>query len=253
MLRLWPETVNLCLLPGASWVHRRGKATDIDTGDAVDGEALIASLLGRTEASPLFGKGARVNVIVPDGLAQLMPLPWQPALTTQQQLQAYARASLAAQGACAEGQWAVQGAFRKYGQPGLAVAVSTASIDLLRSGLAACGARLQSVMPLSIAVYWSHRPRGRRGWSLALVREHTRLTALAYSGGAFMEFDAEPVAGTVDASMRRLGRRLGAAGVTPSHITVWDGARQPVEQGTLLQLWPEASVERADRSRWSVR
>lgn len=253
MLRLWPETVTLCLLPGASWVHRRGKATEVDTGDAVDGEALIASLLSRAEAGSLFGKGARVNAIVPDSLALLMPLPWQPALSTQQQLRAYARASLAAQGACAEGQWAVQGAFRKHGQPGLAVAVSTGSIELLRSGLAGCGARLQSVMPLSVAVYWSCRTRGRRGWSLALVREHTRLTALAYNSGAFAEFDAEPVAGTVDASMRRLGRRLGAAGVSPSRIALWDGARQAMEDGTLHRLWPEASIERVDHSRWSVR
>jgi hypothetical protein len=228
------------------------KFVDLEV-EATTSESLIGEAGGLLDAHAIRSKGARVDVIVSDSVGHVLPLAWQPALSSPQQLQGYARASLVAQGTCAEGQWAVQGAFRQYGQSGLGLALPTATIEHLRSLLADRGARLRSVLPLSAAVYWTRAPGSNKELSLALVCERARMTGLIYRGGSLMQLDAEPVSGMADLSLRRLARRLGACGVLPKRISVWRGAQYSFDQGALQSIWPEASVFQVERRRWSVR
>lgn len=251
MLRLWPEVLEIGLFPGQCWLRRGARLSRADGGAGYQQqlEALRGLLAGETRR---FGRFARADVFVTDAHAQIALLPWQANLQTQAQMNAYGKACLDAKGQCSEGEWSVHAGFRHFGAHGLAAAMLAGLVTQLRDVLASVNVQLRSVAPASAAAYWYHRPSGKRGTSVLLFSDASRLTAAVYEDGRLSAIDVESVFGATGLAASRLERRVQMRHAAIRHVEVAGSSVSEWHPERLGEIFQGAVIMPAQRARWSL-
>lgn len=222
MLRLWPERYTLNLFGKQSWlrVNQRVHEAGAETGDVQDLLAIADRLLSFAPVSGTVQPS--LDVLVSNEKSRVVLLPWQERVRTAAQQLSYAEACLADSGVLIDGGWIVQAGFRRYGGVGLGLAMPREFVDGLRELAISRRLRIRSVMPLSAAAYWQHRPK-IAGEALLLLREDQRVTSMRYLGKALDSIDVQPIGGDwKEATLRLLRRHM--KGRTPGHIACWSSA-----------------------------
>jgi len=212
---LWPERLNIGLFPGQSWMERDAVVTPHDAADLLDALESILS----AQAKPLR-KGSRVQLLISDSVAFVMPLAWQELLTSPDELRTYARAAFEQRGAPVDEGWIVQTGFRHFRAMGIAYAVRRQWMERAFELLAAKGLQLSSVLPVSAAAYW-RLAGAAQAKQIVLLREPARLTAIAGQGARFLDLDVQPVAGSLEQAATRLLKRVAVAQGDVQQVSVW--------------------------------
>ncbi|WP_373989874.1 hypothetical protein [Duganella sp. BuS-21] len=252
MLRLWPETLHVGLFPGCCWL--RCGAADLDIPEVarvVSADAdLLSSLAAMLEAQgATLRKGSRIDILVSDSVAMLAVLPWQEQLSSPAEMHGYAVACFEQQGIEISDSWTLQTAFRSHRAAGLGYAVRTDWIGRLLAIVQAAGLRLGSVLPVSAAAYWRHRPPSRTKQSTLLLSEAKRLTALSFSGRCLHSIDIEPVTACSIAGTRLVTRVQAVSGMAPQ-VGLWapEGGKP---DGVALAGLPDIELAILPSDRWS--
>jgi hypothetical protein len=248
---LWPECITVGLFPGHCWL-RRGAAVMSQDGDFMDADQMLAALdtlLGALD-KPLR-KGARVQLLVSDSLAAVMPLPWQDLLTSPEELCTYALAAFEQRGMALDDGWIVQTGFRHFRSSGIAYALRRAWMARLLEWLTARQWRLASVLPVSAAAYWRVRSKGN-GKQVVLLREPGRVTAMIGQGARLLDLDVQPVAGPVEQAAARLLKRVSVTHGALGHVGEWH-ARADSEASlasAVSACLPDIAVESLPLQAW---
>ncbi|WP_426323375.1 hypothetical protein [Pseudoduganella sp. R-43] len=215
MSLLWPERLTIGLFPGQSWIVRDAVVTQHGAED------LLVALEGMlsAQAKPLR-RGTRVQLMISDSVAFVMPLAWQELLTSPDELRTYARAAFEQRGAPVDEGWIVQTGFRHFRSLGIAYAVRRQWIEQVLELLAAKGLKLSSVLPVSAAAYW-RLAGAAQAKQIVLLREPARLTAIAGQGARFLDLDVQPVAGSFEQAATRLLKRVAVAQGDVQQVSIW--------------------------------
>lgn len=228
MSRLWPDSIVIGLFPGQCWL-RRGRHVLAASASALEPTELLSALAAMlTSLEKPLRKGSRVHVLVSDALAAILPLPWQVALVTPQEMQGYARACFDQQGIHIDESWAVATAFRHYGATGLAFAISDVWLRELLDLLAGRQLRVSSILPACLAAYW-RAPNTFIGRRALLLHEPQRLSALVYDGKRLLGHDVQPLLGAAELGVTRLLRRIAITHGSIKRIDQW-------------QAWPGPTI-----------
>ena len=251
MLRLWPDTVVIGLFPQGCWLRSGKRSLRRDVPLAAGIEQVLCELDELlNELGAKARRFTRAEVYLSDGYCRSILVPWQFALESDEQIQQYGRACLEGSGSIVDGDWAVHCGFRHHGAPGLAACVPAALIGQIQQRLSPRGIRLRSVMPISSAAYWYHRPARSQGTYLLLLEEAKRLTAFAYSRGRAMSIDIEPMFADKGRARERLFNRLNLAHQTISNVHHW--AIESHGANDDFPLPGGAVITRVLGERWSV-
>lgn len=256
MLRLWPDSAQLGLFPDHCWLRHRGTIYEHSlpqvTGPLDEALLQAAAELLVTHADKL-GKRSRMDVLVSDEIAAVMPLPWQDQLGGDQEREAYALACFEARQIAVNSEWVIQADFRKHGTTGLAYALPREWLARLLELSTAAGYRLREVLPVSAAAYYRHRPTRGAAHSLLLLKEARRTTAFCFQGRALLALDVEPVTSSTPEPGKRLLSRVLTDEAAASHAFEWTA--QPAESAKLSQVLPQVLPQAlhiaVDRHAWS--
>lgn len=251
MSLLWPERITAGLFPGNCWLQR-GAAVVTHGGDFSGADQLLQAfdvMLGAQE-QPLR-KGTRVQLLVSDSLANIMPLAWQDLLVSPEELRTYACAGFEQRGMLLDDGWVVQTGFRYFRSTGIAYAVRQQWMVRLLELLAARGLKLASVLPVSAAAYWRQR-RGLAGKRVVLLREPGRLTALVGQGAHLLDIDVQPVAGPLEQAATRLLKRVAVAHGAIERVGEWHAEAESAIslEAIALACLPDAAVTRLPLQAW---
>jgi len=256
VLRLWPDSAQLGLFPDHCWLRHRGTIYEHSlpqvTGPLDEALLQAAAELLVAHADKL-GKRSRIDVLVSDEIAAVMPLPWQDQLGGDQEREAYALACFEARQIAVNSEWAVRADFRQHGANGLAYALSRRWLTRLLELTTAAGYTLREVLPVSAAAYYRHRPIRGSSHSLLLLKEARRTTAFRFHGSKLLDLDVEPVTLSTSESGKRLLRRVLPDEVATSHVFEWtsQSAESAKLSPVVSQVLPQAAYIAVDRHAWS--
>jgi len=252
---LWPDTVSVGLFPGESWL-RRGRTT-VATARTVDALAtpedlLVALQTLLAEQGKQLRQRDRVNLVVSDSVGVLVALPWQEQLIAVDELQAYGFACFEQRGVAIDHNWVMQTGFRQYSVAGIAYAIPRDWLQELMLLLETRGLRLGSVLPVSAAAFWQHRPP-KAGRAVLLQSEMRRVTSLVYQSGRFIGIDVEPVITDRASAGKRLLKRLAAAQGDIGSVGYWQVAPSDDDGSNkfISACLPDTVVHLLKRDIWS--
>jgi hypothetical protein len=236
------------LFPRCCWLQRPRAGQEITRTPEVFDAALSLTLLEEmlVECDDRPPKGAYVDIAVSDNVGVAIALPWHAALTSTEELQAYAAVCFEQGGMEGGQEWVVRGDYRRHGGAGMAYALPrgwmTAVLDLLQSR----GLKLGSVLPVSGLAYWRYTPR-RSKRSLIVLQESFRTTALIFDGGTFCGLDVEPDAGDADRAGKRLMSRIQSRTAAIDTVWYWTPCASAHVPGFLGDTVPDATLGRLPR------
>ena len=197
----------------ARWIEGSALAAAVaaagsDAGDPLD--ALLAALQAIQPGPGALAAG-RVRVVVDDHWLAVAGVPWSPAAMRVAADQAYARAHLAAEGFEVGPFDTLRLDDGPYGVPRLAVAYPAALVSALQQLAERFGARLGSVLPLSVVAWKFARKVGAgRADAVAVVDAGSTLFVQGGQGGG----------DGAAAVIARLHAGPGANGL-PSALEIW--------------------------------
>ena len=249
MLRLWPERHTLFLMPEGGWMAsgKVSRTASPGAGTPVQQVQDMAQQL----LSPLSGMRSLVqtlDVVLSDDICRLSVLPWQPRLRGADERRRYAEACMESEGIGGD-QWVVQGGYRSFGAPGLAVAVRRDLLSCLIELAATRALRLRSVLPLGAVAYWRHRPIRRHG-EVLILDQGRLITAMAYVQGTLKNIDIQPAAGNRSLALTQLARRCQAGMSDVAQLIHWNGATSALDESILTAAWPGALIKNIARGSW---
>jgi hypothetical protein len=249
--RLLPEELTIGLFPGGCWLSRRTGVTELAIACPVQLSELSLAVddLFDAQAKPP-AKDCGVQLLLSDSIGPTIPLPWQERLTGEAELRAYALACFERRGVVLDDSWVVHADFRHFGASGAAFALPADWVDDVRTRIAARGAVLRMVMPVSASVYWYWRGGRQRAPTLIVLNEEDRLTALLYGQYGLVEVDAQSVMGQRDQAVRRLLLRLVASYAAVREVHLWSSAGEGPTDVAITQVMPDAVVRRHARNAW---
>lgn len=251
MLRLWPERLSLCILSSSAWLRSRSAFQEASEARFSAANRSLLDIAEELLPDERVGAGIRpvLDIIVSDEVAHAVVLPWQEKLRTPAQQHSYAKACLEDEG-IAGADWLMQSGFRKYGHPGIAVALRREIAAGLNDMAQSRRMRLRSVLPLSAAAYWAYQPANREG-SVLVLDEGRRLTVLGYGQGMLNRIDVQPGQGNRSQAILRLMRRTLAELPKTCHLDYWNGHNSPLSDDALAGIFPNATVRRISREAWA--
>ncbi|WP_374581713.1 hypothetical protein [Pseudoduganella sp.] len=250
MLRLWPEAISVGLFSGHCWLRRGALETRSESGMDFAGQLETVRELLAVQTRR-FGRFARADVVVSDSHARVALVPWQDSLHSEAQVNAYGRAILESMGFIADEGWCAHTGFRHYGAPGFTSALPASLVDQLRAECSKAGVVLRSVLPVSAAVYWYHRPALKKGESVLLINEPGRLTAVVHQSGRLSALDIEPIVGTVEQAATRLEARIQMRCPAIRQVEVCSQPLAAWNESRLSQLFAQAQIRKLPRACWS--
>lgn len=257
MSLLWPETIRIGLFPGHCWLQRgRGDAglTSVALPSSAQPQELLAALSTMLSGqTPALRKGSRLQILVSDGMAAVVALPWQEHLSGEQEMALYAQACFEKQGMPVDADWTMQAGFRDHRAAGIAYALPEAWLRELLALLATRGLKLGSVLPVAASAYWRRARLPKIGQALLLLREPRRVTAMLYDASGWLGVDVEPVTSNETVSCTRLLRRVTATHSAINRVAQWDAAASAdvAMSAVITMCLPEAELHQLDRSVWS--
>jgi hypothetical protein len=183
-------------------------------------------------AELLVGKALPIRIYLSNHFVQLLALPWQEALDSEAEWEAFARQALKT--AYGRDDILVRLAMQGYGSPVLAVGVETAFHDELAETVKATGCTLKSLEPAATAAFDAHRKRlSPDGWFFAA--QPGMLAGMRLREGRIASASMHPLeadwSGSVQAAIQR---ELVKHGDTES--TVFLHAAAPVSLASLPGL-----------------
>lgn len=226
MLRLWPETVDICLFPGVAWRVKKGaKPTPLLCEPTPDAAVLLEQLLSLLDAQdPPLRPGSRVELTVSDTVANVVAMPWQRNIRGTAEIDAYAHACFQHAGLTVDSGWAVHAEFRDLDAFGLAYAIPNVWLESLLAALAQRTLVLSSVLPLSARMYFAGKPR-QGAWPCVMFgRERQRHIACVFGPAGLIGYDVEAIVGGVDQSAQRLEGRVAAQHGNILRHAIWQAA-----------------------------
>lgn len=235
MSRLWPESLEIGLFPGHSWIFRSklfGRV-EVQQGEvagftsAQTALEILSTLLSQHAAD--LPKAAKVNLLVSDVLGATFPLAWQSDLHNQEERDRYAALLLKReQPSTLEPHTVCTARYRHFGQRGLAVGMNADWLNALAERLNAHGLTLQRVMPITAHVYDCH-PLGRdTAPKCLLLIEERSVVAMTYASGVWCGLDVELTCPSHQQALRRLNSRLDFSSV--AEVLVWSPRTNQTEQ-----------------------
>ncbi|NVD69555.1 hypothetical protein HUX88_03155 [Duganella sp. BJB1802] len=254
MSRLLPESIRIGLFPGGCWM-KRGRGAPIvapQADGACDADALLAALAALLAGVPKSGVGKmRLHVVVSDTLAAIAVLPWQAALAGEEELMAYGQACFERDGRLIDDGWVMRVGFRRFNAAGMAYALPRRWMEKLQVVCRDAGARLVTVLPVSAAAYWRHRPTRPAGSGLVLLEEASRLTALVYAGGSLIARDVQSVTGDTAVAGLRLLKRVSAGHGAAEAVQCWPAVSPESAAGWVHDCLPDARITPMLADVWS--
>jgi hypothetical protein len=242
VLRLWPETINICLFPGVAWIQKRHVApkpvTSIAASSPLD---QLRTLLDAQE--PPLRPGTRIALTVSDTAANIVAMPWQAALQRAAEIDAYAHACFQQAGLTMGDGWTMHAEFRARGAMGLAYALPNALLEAVLVELAPRQLALANVLPLSAALYFGTWPR-QGAWPAVLVaRERGRHVACVFGPTGLIGYDIEAIVGNAVNSKRRLEGRIAAQYGAAVRRAAWEACDDAVDSQVALghHVWQAAA------------
>lgn len=178
---LWP--LDTCLSEPISGMTEPDQDTLAPWHAALD--RLLARIMeraGNSAGSAWRGRAA-LRVLVSERWFAAAVLPWSSALLSETAARAYVRDQLQAAGFEVEPNATLHTDDLGYGQPRLAVAYPRELIDALSAAAARLGCRLDAVLPLGVAAWWSVRGALVRAGGLLAVLENEGLMLLQGQAG----------------------------------------------------------------------
>lgn len=224
MSPLWPDTVQVGLFPGLSWLKskRAEKVLSLASAPVHDAKALLNTLAAMLDAEAnMLRKGSKVVVTVSNSVAAITTLPWQPSLTRASELQGYARACFEKLGVAIDDEWTMHTEFRHYGAMGLAYALPNAWLADLIDLLQTRDLKLQTVLPVTAKAYAHPMLRRQSGKTLILLQDELCCSALVINSNGLCGYDVEPVIGSPQESSVRLLKRVGVREGEIGNVVSW--------------------------------
>jgi hypothetical protein len=212
------------------WLEQgRGHARRLH--ENVSGGALLeraGALLDAAKPAP-YGE---ICVTVSDDAARTVVLPWQAELRTASERSAYALACFERTGVVLDAGWVIRAEYRQFGGPGLAYALPATLVEGLAAMATQRRLRLASILPVTGATYFTVARPAKRAERIVLLMEQQRISVLRYTSVGMVAYDAEPVIGAVEDTLRRLLRRAAPELGAVAQVAVWS----PSEDPRLVQL-----------------
>lgn len=224
MSLLLPETIYVGLFPGQCWLHSRRikEEPSLALAQTADPQALLGALETMLDdKGAAVRKGSRVVISVSDSVSALVTLPWQEALRTPEELDAYAKACFENQGMVINDSWVMRTEFRRHRSNGIAYALPLAWLTQLLTTLKDRGLRLHRALPIAAAAYCAEPGTSKAGQRLVLLQERHRISALTYGTEGLLGFDVEPIVTGSEIAGTRLLRRMSAKGGDIAHVSIW--------------------------------
>jgi hypothetical protein len=241
VLRLWPKRLtaivapDMCRLFGTGG-REAGRSTPASAPvfEVMDGlhQVLDAGALRRR---------AQIDLIVSDGIARSIPLPWQDNLRSDEQYEAYARACFDQAGFALEGEWIVQAAYRHFRGVGFGYALPRPLVIDVRNRLLERDIRLRSIMPMSAHAYWRNACGARGTRSILVLREWGRLSALLFDGKACAGVHVQPMGTGLADAARRLSNGIDAVFPSVSRVQFWATDTDDMETDVIKSRFPSSS------------
>jgi hypothetical protein len=192
VVSLWNDQLRLGVCPDRLVVaaYRRGLRPRLHRAEVVPLTAAAGAPRWRAAVdalpaalAPLVRDRPHVTVILSNHLVRYDLLPWNPALASERDWLAHARARLASVYGAQAGAWALCISVPAPRGERVVSATDEALVDAIEARVAAAGARLSGIQPHLIAVYSRiHPPPGERSFWL-VVREPGRATVVLVRGG----------------------------------------------------------------------
>jgi len=205
---LWPETLQAGLFPGHCWLagSRGGKRHLLGSvADATQTTGLLPGLdQCLIQAEGKRNGWASLSLVVSDTVATVAPLPWQDGLSSEAELQGYARICFDKFGYDIGADWVLHVEYSHYGAPGLAYALPRDWIGSLMAKLEERQIRLRRVLPISAAACCDGPEIAQSGLTMVLLFEATQHCALVYQDGVLAARDVEPFANSIETTCHRL-------------------------------------------------
>lgn len=233
MLRLWPKVLRVGVFQREVLVQagRKGEhiISDIDTSDfgrvAAKAREAAKRYLGQAETANL-----RVELTLSDAFARVALLPWQPALSDREEVDAYARLCLEAAIPEVNESWNVLTHRAAFGAQGLALAMRAVQLQAIESAFRQCNLHLVQVRPtLSRLIDWARKQS--RANVLQVDGRVICLFRMTAGNLDYLEFEIE--ADSVRAAIARLAARCNTSVSSRSNtIHVWQpGSREESLEG----------------------
>jgi hypothetical protein len=252
---LWPETIHIGLFPGDCWLHRRATtAQPFQAPEFCEPQSLLQALEKMLdEQGASLRKGSRLALTVSDSLAAIATLPWQQELRRDDEIASYARICFEKLGMELEDDCVMRAEFRQYGGTGLAYALPRAWMEGLLALIEGRGLRLAAVLPISAAAYCQQRFREREGRTLLLLQERNRTSAMIYEKSGLLDYDVEPVVGSIDDTRKRLLNRIGSRYDNIARVATWSTALTETvpDAQTIAVGLAEAELRHLERAVWN--
>lgn len=209
MFHLWHKRLSLALFPDR--LLRGGDRDPVILPPSRSGnEALFAAFADALlDAKRTSRRKICLSLALSDSYAAIVALPWQAALSSAAEIDAYAHAQFERSGQPLDESWLMFSYYRHYGSTGLAYALPTDFVQRLHEIAASHDVAIDSILPLSALVY-ARQERQKRGEKALVLRESGRVTALVAGAGGMTRYATEPEAGGSGRSVERLMRRLQA-------------------------------------------
>ncbi len=211
MSRLWPDTLQAGLFPEHCWLakgkgKRGGKRDMLGSVTALTQTADVLSGLDQClmQAEGKRRGSARLSLVVSDSIATIAPLPWQDGLSSEAELQGYARICFDKLGVDIGPNWILHVEYLRYGATGLAYALPRDWMDSLLAKLEERQIQLRSVLPISAAIFGDGPDTAKSGLTVVLLFEATQHCALIYQDGTLVARDVEPFAQSIEKTCHRL-------------------------------------------------
>lgn len=197
-----------------------------DAGE--DWRPALGALRSHCEADP--ARGAALEVLLSQAFVRFIVTPWSMALTSRATAHAFLSGLFdAAHGERASG-WVCTAEERLAAEPRIAAGIERALFDDLGGAAAACGARLESVRPWTVAAFARGRGRARSadGWYAAIEPGWIGLGALR--GGRLRELSRAAYEGDWQQALERAIRRQSLReGISESLPVEHRGAEEGIE------------------------
>ncbi len=243
MLRLWPERFTALVSPDACRLFGAGGR---EVGRSTPASAPVFDVMDGLnrilDAGALRGR-AQIDLIVSDGVARSIPLPWQDNLRSEEQYEAYARACFDQAGFELEGEWIVQVAYRHFRGVGVGYALPRPLVMDVRNRLLERGIRLRSIMPMSAHAYWRNACGARGTRSILVLREWGRLSALMFDGTACAGIHVQPMGSGLSDAARRLSNGIEAVFPSVSRVQFWAAGTDDMETEMIRNRFPSSSFK----------
>lgn len=251
MSPLWPEVIKIGLFSDHC-VLRRGKVVlrrECPLGaDFTQLLKEVGAMFGELKS---FNRFAKAEIYISDDFGRTVLMPWQNKIDSHAQLQTYGRACLEGAVAGVAEEWTSYAGFRHHAAAGIVTALPAGALHSLLELLAVHRVKIQSILPLSAAVYWYHKSDRKTATSVLWLEEASRITAFSFRSGVLRSIDVEPVLRR-EGAIKRLLNRLTLSHGTVTKIHYWSTSKQDTAIAVLESLSGEAVIEPVSNARWSV-